>query len=291
MYHQGFFKPPGFIHDTEPGEGFYLNNKFPNLFINFLFTILYIVYTCRLFRQWCFNLIQVFVGTSGWLYDWNEEASFDWYVKYSGLNAVELNASFYRFPFRNQIKSWSSKGSNLRWSIKVHRSITHFHRMKKTALDIWWKFYKLFEPLDKYIDFYLFQLPPNYVCKDSNLDNISMFNKEISLNERMAIEFRHSSCFNNRIVEWSCRNNITLVSIDAPIANWIVKSINTIYLRLHGREYWYGYEYSDKELREIVYKTIDLNPEKIYVFFNNNHWMLENARLVMDIYRETLGVN
>ncbi|MEM1742154.1 MAG: DUF72 domain-containing protein, partial [Desulfurococcaceae archaeon] len=82
--------------------------------------------------------MQVFVGTSGWLYDWNEEASFDWYVKYSGLNAVELNASFYRFPFRNQIKSWSSKGSNLRWSIKVHRSITHFHRMKKTALDIWW---------------------------------------------------------------------------------------------------------------------------------------------------------
>ncbi|MEM4913906.1 MAG: DUF72 domain-containing protein, partial [Desulfurococcaceae archaeon] len=69
--------------------------------------------------------MEVYVGTSGWLYDWNEGASLDWYVEESGLNAVELNASFYRFPFRNQVKGWSIKGSTLRWSVKVHRSITH----------------------------------------------------------------------------------------------------------------------------------------------------------------------
>ncbi|RLF12723.1 MAG: DUF72 domain-containing protein, partial [Thermoprotei archaeon] len=39
--------------------------------------------------------MRVYIGTSGWLYDWNLDGSLDWYVKNSGLNAVELNASFY----------------------------------------------------------------------------------------------------------------------------------------------------------------------------------------------------
>ncbi|MEM4061454.1 MAG: DUF72 domain-containing protein, partial [Desulfurococcaceae archaeon] len=29
--------------------------------------------------------MEVYVGTSGWLYDWNEGASLDWYVEESGL--------------------------------------------------------------------------------------------------------------------------------------------------------------------------------------------------------------
>ena len=39
---------------------------------------------------------EIFVGTSGWLYDWNLGSSLDWYAEFSGLNAVELNASFYK---------------------------------------------------------------------------------------------------------------------------------------------------------------------------------------------------
>ncbi|MEM2358961.1 MAG: DUF72 domain-containing protein, partial [Nitrososphaerota archaeon] len=35
-----------------------------------------------------------FVRTSGWLYDWNSGGTLDWYLANSGLNAVELNASF-----------------------------------------------------------------------------------------------------------------------------------------------------------------------------------------------------
>lgn len=75
-------------------------------------------------------MVKVFVGTSGWLYDWNLDSTFDWYVRNSGLNAVELNASFYRFPFRNQVTSWTRKGSGLRWAVKVHRYITHVKRLR-----------------------------------------------------------------------------------------------------------------------------------------------------------------
>ena len=45
-------------------------------------------------------LVEVYVGTSGWMYPWNLGRSLEWYVNHSGLNAVELNASFYRIPRR-----------------------------------------------------------------------------------------------------------------------------------------------------------------------------------------------
>jgi len=233
-------------------------------------------------------MVEIYIGTSGWLYDWNEEATLDWYVSNSGLNAVELNASFYRFPYRNQVLSWSRKGAKLRWAVKAHRGITHTRRMKPEALDVWRKFQDLFQPLDPLTDFYLFQLPPNYTCKEENLERIENFHRETKLGVRFAVEFRHESCFRDEIVEWAKRLGLTIVSIDAPIKTWIVKSSDTVYLRLHGREVWYGYEYSVDELQELVDKTLELKPSRIYVFFNNNHWMLENARTMLKLFKERI---
>ncbi|MEM0469221.1 MAG: DUF72 domain-containing protein [Desulfurococcaceae archaeon] len=230
----------------------------------------------------------IYVGTSGWLYDWNEGASLDWYVEESGLNAVELNASFYRFPFRNQVKSWSVKGQKLRWSIKVHRSITHIRKFRERALEIWFKFHDLFKAMNGLVDFYLFQLPPNYSCKEENLSKIVEFKDKTGLSTRMAVEFRHSSCFNKEVEDWSRENGVVTVSIDAPIASWIVSVKDIIYLRMHGREVWYGYDYSRDELLDIAKRIVELSPRKVYVFFNNNHWMLNNARLMKRILEERL---
>ena len=51
--------------------------------------------------------MEVYVGTSGWACPWNEGGNLKWYVEHTGFNAVELNACFYRFPFRNQVRAWS----------------------------------------------------------------------------------------------------------------------------------------------------------------------------------------
>ena len=234
--------------------------------------------------------IEVYVGTSGWTYDWNPEKSFDWYVKYSGLNAVELNASFYRFPFPNIVKSWARKSSDTRWAIKVHQSITHFKKLSTSALEIWTKFHRLFEPLESKIDFYLFQLPPSYVKNRENVEKLMNFAKATELKERFAVEFRHESWFNEDTVNLCQKLEITVVSIDAPIATWIVKSSDIVYLRMHGKTTWYSYEYSEDEIREICMKVLQLKPKKIYVFFNNDHWMLGNARYTLKLLNE-LKVN
>jgi uncharacterized protein YecE (DUF72 family) len=46
--------------------------------------------------------MDVFVGTSGWYYDWNKKKNLDWFVQNSSLNTVELNASYYSFPSRTR---------------------------------------------------------------------------------------------------------------------------------------------------------------------------------------------
>jgi uncharacterized protein YecE (DUF72 family) len=45
-------------------------------------------------------LVELYAGTSGRLYDWNLGGSLEWYARSPGLNAVELNSSFYRIPSR-----------------------------------------------------------------------------------------------------------------------------------------------------------------------------------------------
>jgi uncharacterized protein YecE (DUF72 family) len=56
------------------------------------------------------------------------------------------------------VRGWSLKGRGLRWSIKVHRLITHAFKLNEKAYIRWERFSKLFASLEPYID--LFQLPP-----------------------------------------------------------------------------------------------------------------------------------
>lgn len=243
-------------------------------------------FLCSVGIEWV--LTRVYIGTSGWVYDWNPDG-IKWFVENSGLDTVELNMSFYRFPFPSMIKSWRRNAGSIRWSVKVHRSITHLRRLKLEALSTWRKFHQLFKPMDDVIDYYLFQLPPNYTCsKKENLKRIEEFYNATRLGERFALEFRNTTCFNQEITSWARENGLTLVSVDSPQATWITMSNKRIYLRLHGRTVWYGYEYTKEELEELARETLRLKPETIHVYFNNNHWMLENARQMKKIYEELL---
>lgn len=47
-----------------------------------------------------------FVGISGWYFSWNKEHNMEWFVANSGLNMVELNASFGGSPSA----TWSNHG-------------------------------------------------------------------------------------------------------------------------------------------------------------------------------------
>lgn len=235
------------------------------------------------------SVVEVYVGTSGWVYDWNEGGTLDWYVERSGLNAVELNASFYRFPFPSQVKSWARRGSGLRWAVKVHRSITHVRRMGGSALEVWGRFRERFAPLDPLVDFYLFQLPPSFAASEEGERRLRSFAEACGLGWRMAVEFRHESWFEGRGLRLCEELGATFVSVDSPMGTWVASSNGVVYLRLHGRGAWYAYEYSEEELRGLARRVAELSPAKVYVFFNNDHWMLENALQMLAILKNLLG--
>ncbi len=227
--------------------------------------------------------MEVYIGTSGWKYFWNEGNSLDWYVENTGLNAIELNASFYRFPFRNMIKSWREKGKSLKWCIKVSRQVSHIHKYSEESVEIFRRFRGLFEPMEDIICYYLFQLPPKMDTGYINV--IENFLRKISMDEKIAIEPRNKEWFKEDIYEWAKDKKITFVSVDAPgLPREIVNTSGTIYLRFHGREGWYQHNYTKRELNEIKEIIVKKSPEKVFLFFNNDIDMLSNAQLMNSIF-------
>ena len=229
----------------------------------------------------------VHVGTSGWSYSWNPDG-LDWYIKNSGLDTVELNMSFYRIPYQNMVKGWARKGKDLLWSVKVNRLITHVHRLNEKSYRIWNWFRDRFKPLEDTgnLKYYLFQLPPSAKPSDDLLDRLKRFAQMTRLGPRFALEGRNEDWFSDDIVSWARRLGITLVSVDAPdLPRCIMNSNGHIYLRIHGRYSWYSYDYSENELKEIRDRILSVgNVLSAYIYFNNDHAMLHNARAMRKLF-------
>jgi len=221
------------------------------------------------------------VGTSGWSYDWNRGGSPGWYAAESGLNAVELNGSFYRFPRESTVRGWRDEGSALRWSVKVHRGVSHNHRFDEEAWEIWERFLDRFSALDDLAAFYLFQAPPSY----ADADRLAEFADRTNLGKRCALEIRDPDLLGDDGACRMLRDHATLVSVDSPDFRMRLFPGETIYLRMHGRgETWYEYRYSDHELQDTLDRLASADPAEAYVFFNKNHAMLENARRLLDLW-------
>jgi len=229
--------------------------------------------------------MEVFVGTSGWSYGWNTGGNLDWYLRNSRLNAVELNASFYRFPYQNQIAGWAAKGTELRWCVKVHRFITHQFKFNDTARGIWQRFLDLFSPLDPWIDYYLFQAPPSM----TNSDRFIRFFNSLPQLEKCVLEIRNRNFILDDTACRKLQKCLPVVSVDSPDARNRIFADNLIYMRMHGRDDWYRHDYTQEELEETAAMIQRTGAEKVYLFFNNNHSMLENAQRMRELLRSERG--
>ena len=231
------------------------------------------------------------IGTSGYSYSWNKAKpnAFEWYIS-QGFNSVEINYSFYRFPPLTSIKFWQIKAPrDFTFSIKVHRSITHYNRLKHPrSIELWDQFSKIFEPLQNKIDFWLFQMPANFKFKPENLERVrSFFNSggimhQVVTRKKAVIEFRDSSWWNEAALKEIERAGIAFCSVDAPrLPNDIITMSDAIYLRLHGTKTWYNYLYPEERLKEIVSDMVAMGAQKKAIYLNNDHGMLPNGLFLM----------
>ena len=217
-------------------------------------------------------MIQWYIGTSGWSYSWNKGNSLNWYLNQTGANAIELNMSFYRFPLTNIVKSWNAKSETLSWVVKVHRSITHHRQLTKDSIEIFHRFKQIFIPLEPKIRYYLLQLPPKF----TDIDAVERFIDAVG-SEKLAVEFRHPTLFTESIKKWGKNQGVVVVSVDAPHLPNTLSGNDILYIRLHGRDTWYDYNYTYEELHEIFTRIIHNTPKKVFLFFNN-YEMLPNLQ-------------
>ena len=221
------------------------------------------------------------IGTSGYTYFWNEAkpTPFKWYIN-QGFNSVEINASFYRFPSQSWVKTWLTAPKDFSFSIKVHRSVTHYNRLKNRSLELWNRFKQSLESLEKKIDFWLFQMPANYKYKQENLEIIRAFFENTNLRNKAVIEFRDSSWW--EAVKEIKNIGIVFCSVNALGLPYNLMSTNgAVYLRLHGSKEWYNYIYSEKELDNILSRIKKLKADKKMIYLNNDHGMLQNGRYLL----------
>lgn len=218
------------------------------------------------------------VGTSGYSYFWNKgkPTPFKWYCN-QGFPTVEVNASFYRFPMPSWIKTWKKSPPSFDFTIKVHQAITHYKKLGRNSIRTWEKFRFGFKDMEDRITFWLFQMPPTFTATQQNINRILAFFEELNLGNTAVLEFRDPSWWDKKEV---CEKvGATFCSVDAPgLPRQTVLVNDAIYLRLHGREEWYGSVYTDEQLQKIIDDIGKLDASKKYIYLNNDHGMLPNGK-------------
>jgi uncharacterized protein YecE (DUF72 family) len=220
-----------------------------------------------------------FVGTSGWTYDhWKgrfytpdlpKKGWFDYYAR--EFQAVEVNATFYR-TFKDQTyNNWRERApQGFGYVLKAPRLITH----RKYLVDVKDEiraFYHSCSLLQDKFEMILLQVAPNMPY---DLNRLQAALSAFPDPGRVAVEFRRPEWLTSETMSLLGNVGATICNVDSPQQR-ITDNLtsNRAYLRLHGRNRWYMYDYSDDELREIAdlaRNLADKGANRVYIFFNND---------------------
>ncbi|MEF8848274.1 MAG: DUF72 domain-containing protein [Candidatus Thermoplasmatota archaeon] len=218
-----------------------------------------------------------YLGTSGWYYDhWKglfypeKIEKKDWLPYYSKkFNTVEVNASFYRLPFKNMVKGWYNKTpDNFLLTFKGSRIVTHRKKLKNVE-DYLEKFYSRIQLSKEKLAVVLWQLPPFLKRNDEKLKNfLSILNKEI----KQVVEFRHPSWFTKEVYKILKKYDIGFCVVSCPdFSTPVISTTDFAYIRWHGKDKWYRSNYSKKDLKKWASKIKKLDVDEVYGYFNNDY--------------------
>lgn len=238
--------------------------------------------------------IKFFIGTSGWTYNhWvnkfypEDLPKTKWFLHYCKyFSAVEINATFYRrFKEQTYIKWKNQVSENFSYVLKAPRIITHRKFLINAEDDIN-SFSHSASLLENKLGLILLQLAPHTKYDPELLaKTISLFNNP----RKLAIEFRNNQWLNDEIYKILKESGAVYCNADSPgtsLIDWVTSE--TAYIRLHGRKNWYSYNYSRRELAEVI-SLVEYYAEKgikkIYIFFNNDFEgnAPRNALLIMEM--------
>lgn len=218
------------------------------------------------------------VGCSGFYYrHWRDKfyprglPQRKWFEFYcESFNTVELNVTFYRYPKLEALQGWYERSpAGFRFTVKAPRLITHYRKFNN-ALRETRDFYDLVSKgLGDKLGCVLFQLPPNLVYSEINLEKILA-----SLDPAFSnvVEFRHASWWNSLVYKALKDNKITFSGISYPgLPHAVVRSAPVMYYRFHGVPECYASAYTREQLKEVTDEIKGFRGvQEVYIYFNND---------------------
>jgi len=215
--------------------------------------------------------VRLLAGTSGYAFkEWKgsfypdgtkDDGMLGYYA--TRFPTVEINNTFYRMPRENVLQDWASQvPESFTFAIKASQRITHHARLKPESKELVYYLMKNTELLGAKLGPVLFQLPPN-LKKD--LERLQTFLEFLPGGRRFAFEFRHSSWFDEDVVEALRAKDVAMTIIDQDdFATPPIASASWGYVRLHRLDY------DEKALTEWAGRVKEQPWSEAYVYFKHD---------------------
>ncbi len=254
--------------------------------------------------------MKLYIGTSGFSYeDWVGPVypphlpKSDWLTYYAtelGLNACELNFTFYRLPSYHTLLQLALKvPSGFHFTLKATRIFTH-EREEAQEKD-WEAFLRALSPLEDEDKFgcVLAQFPYSFHNTPENRAYLHVI-RDHWPDLPLVVEFRNRGWVNEAVFNLLRTLNMGFCCVDQPRFRNLIPPIAVVtapiaYVRFHGRnrdKWWhhehawerYDYEYSEEELQEWVPKIKWMQEEAQVVYlFANNHYRGKAVRTAQQL--------
>jgi uncharacterized protein YecE (DUF72 family) len=234
------------------------------------------------------------VGTSGWTYDsWRgplypQTLPKSQWLKFYGaqFTTTEINASFYRTPSLDAVRSWRQQTpADFTFAWKASKFITHWKRLKANSASSIALMQTRLRPLESKLGIVLFQLPANFGKDRARLNS---FLDLLPKRYRYAFEFRNTAWYADDIIDLLRDRNIALCisdHADAP-APWIATA-HHVYIRAHGPSGRYRGSYPDATLKNWAGNISAWRKEDhdVYIYFDNDQKAAapKDARRLLDL--------
>ena len=228
-------------------------------------------------------MAEFLVGTSGWNYrNWRgsfypEKLAAKNYLAFYAqhFRSAEVNYSFYHLPRSTTYEAWyATVPDDFVFALKLSRFITHIKRLKDVK-EPWTEFLDGARTLRHKLGPILLQFPPSFKATDENLERVAEFFRYASRDGvRIAMEFRHESCFAPPMLTILRDHGAALViahSSRFPVPEAVATG-GFVYFRFHGPREWCSSCYSEVELAKwaSLIKGLMKRGLDAYAYFNND---------------------
>lgn len=192
---------------------------------------------------------------------------FEFYSEY--FNSLELNATFYRFPRVEHLKSWYDRSPvDFSFTVKAPRHITHFKKFKDGHQMLNDFYQSVKDGLREKLGCVLFQFPVKYKYDPDRLQKIVDM---LDVSVKNVLEFRDDSWWNTEVYDLLEKNLISFCGMSHPaLPEDAVGTSDILYYRLHGVPHLYTSKY-DVHILEYIVRGLLAHKQatKAFVYFNN----------------------